>query len=80
MSSNATMPAQMHPADVPEWMIDGTLAKAEREALVEALLLCNYRVSDVSKRLRVGRTTVYRLTVKYQIEMAGAKRGVPRQR
>jgi two-component system response regulator HydG len=47
----------------------GLRQRAEREALVEALRLSDYNVSECARRLQVSRVTVYRLCRRHQLEL-----------
>ncbi|MEG3167493.1 helix-turn-helix domain-containing protein [Sphingomonas sp. LB3N6] len=45
------------------------MAHAKREAIVSALKATNYNLSSAAVRLEVGRSTLYRLLEKYEIEL-----------
>ena len=51
------------------WNRPGTMAYAKREAIVSALKAANYNFSAAAAKLEVGRTTLYRLAEKYEIEL-----------
>lgn len=52
---------------VPDWLVEGTMEKAQRDALEAALVACRFNIGAAAARLRVGRSTVYRLLTKYEI-------------
>ena len=52
---------------VPDWLVEGTMEKAQRDALESALEACRFNIGAAAARLRVGRSTVYRLLTKYEI-------------
>lgn len=54
--------------DVQDWAVEGTLAKAEREAVIAALVHCGHCRTAAAARLRISRSTLYRLLVAYQVE------------
>lgn len=64
----------------PDWMIEGTLASAERAAIIAALAYCNYSRTLTAKRLRCGRATLYRMVAEFQIEMQPPPRPIPAPR
>jgi transposase len=45
------------------------MAQAQREALINALIRCNYSVSRAAQILRIGRSTTYRLVEVFEIEI-----------
>lgn len=49
------------------WQREGTMAKAERDALLCALEANSYRITSAARRLEIGRTTVYRLIAEFEI-------------
>ena len=51
-----------------EWQVEGTLAKAERDAVIAALAHCDGCVSGAAARLRVGRSTLYRMMAAFEID------------
>lgn len=53
--------------DVPEWQVSGTMACAQRSAILAALLSSSYNLTHAAQRLRIGRTTLYRLMKTYEI-------------
>jgi hypothetical protein len=53
----------------PDWKIAGTLAKAERDAVLEALVECDYKISNAAARLKIGRSTIYRLIATFEIDI-----------
>lgn len=52
---------------MPDWDAEGTMARAEREAIIAALVHCGQCRSAAAARLRVSRSTLYRLMVAYEI-------------
>jgi transposase len=54
---------------VSDWEVEGTLAKAQRDAIVKALVDCNYKISAAAAKLRIGRSTIYRLIEAFEIEI-----------
>ena len=54
----------------PDWACEGSLDEARRQAVLSALDCCNQNVSSAAKRLRVGRTTLYRMLREFHIEHA----------
>jgi transposase len=48
--------------------VEGTMANAQRAAIQSALRLSSYNLSAAAERLRIGRTTLYRLIDQYDIE------------
>lgn len=54
---------------VPDWQVDGTMAKARRDALIRALVECDYCLDTAAAFLRIGRSTVYRLVNSLEIEV-----------
>ncbi len=54
---------------IPDWKIEGTLAAAERAAIVAALSYCGNSRTLTAKRLRCGRATLYRMVAEFEIEM-----------
>jgi transcriptional regulator of acetoin/glycerol metabolism len=48
--------------------VDGTMAKARREAIVEALRVSDQSTSAAARRLQIGRSTIYRLMAAYGID------------
>ena len=51
----------------PDWKIAGTIAHAQRTALLAALEACNYNTTKAAKLLRVGRSTTYRMLATYEV-------------
>lgn len=51
------------------WKRSGTIAHAKREAIVSAFKATNYNFSAAAAKLEIGRTTLYRLAEKYEIEL-----------
>jgi hypothetical protein len=41
--------------------IDGTLAHAQRGAIIAALICSDYKITRAASRLKIGRNTLYRL-------------------
>jgi transposase len=54
------------------WKIEGTMASAQRAAIVAALHASSFRVSEAARILGVGRTTIYRLIRVYEIPIPQA--------
>ena len=54
---------------VPDWQISGTMAAAQRDAILAALLATDNNLTHAAQRLRIGRTTLYRLIKSYDIIM-----------
>ena len=54
--------------------VEGTMAHAQRAAILAALQLTKYNLSEASRQLRIGRTTLYRLIHDYQIVLDAAVR------
>lgn len=50
--------------------IEGTMAHAQRIAILAALQATNNNLSEAARYLRIGRTTLYRLLEEYQIALA----------
>jgi len=55
--------------NTPSWEIEGTLARAEREAIIAALAHCGQSRSAAATRLGIGRSTLYRLVEVYKIDI-----------
>lgn len=51
----------------PDWKVPGTLAYAERAALSAALEATNFSIKNAAARLRIGRSTIYRLMQRFEI-------------
>jgi len=49
------------------WNVPGTMASAERKALITALIACDYNVAQASRMLQIGRSSMYRLIKTYEI-------------
>ena len=62
---------------VPDWQISGTMAAAQRDAILAALLATDTNLTHAAQRLRIGRTTLYRLIKSYDILLTER---VPRRR
>jgi hypothetical protein len=62
---------------VPDWQISGTMAAAQRDAILAALLATDNNLTHAAQRLRIGRTTLYRLIKSYDILLTER---VPRRR
>ncbi|MEG3166311.1 helix-turn-helix domain-containing protein [Sphingomonas sp. PB2P19] len=54
------------------WEIEGTMAHAQRRAIVEALEACDGSAGKAAARLKIGRSTVYRLIDIYAVPVKGA--------
>jgi transcriptional regulator of acetoin/glycerol metabolism len=50
------------------WKQPGTLEHAKREAIISALKETNYQMAEAARRLRVGRSTMYRFREMYEID------------
>ena len=48
-----------------DWEIEGTMAKAQRDALLQALEANDFRPTRAAAQLRIGRSTIYRLMKRY---------------
>lgn len=57
--------------------IEGTMAHAQRAAIQSALRLSGYNLSAAADRLRIGRTTLYRLIL---VDEEARRSGAPRRR
>ena len=56
------------------------MEKAQRDALLRALKSESYSVARAAQRLRIGRSTVYRLIDRYQISLdSAAQNAAPRR-
>ncbi|TCP34734.1 helix-turn-helix domain-containing protein [Sphingomonas sp. BK235] len=55
---------------IPDWQIGGTMAAAQRDAIVAALLATDNNLTHAAQRLRIGRTTLYRLIKTYDIMLS----------
>ena len=49
------------------WNIDGTMASAQRAAIIAALNASSFRISEAARILAIGRSTLYRLLRVYEI-------------
>ncbi|RYF21767.1 MAG: hypothetical protein EOO77_05395 [Oxalobacteraceae bacterium] len=49
------------------WKQPGTLEFAKRQAILEALQASNYAMVGAAKRLRISRSTIYRMRDIYEI-------------
>lgn len=65
------------PVKLAAWQTEGTMAHAQRTALVAALAHCGGDVVAAARRLRIGRSTVYRLAERYHVTLRG---GLTRRR
>lgn len=52
---------------VPDWQVEGTLAAAERAAIIAALSYCGNSRRQAAIRLRCGRSSLYRKMAEYKI-------------
>lgn len=52
-----------------DWQVAGTMAQAERRAILQALNACDFGVSSAARRLRIARSTIYRLIKLYEIDL-----------
>jgi hypothetical protein len=55
--------------DRSDWQCEGTMAKAQRDAIEAALVACDYSIASAAKRLRIGRSTIYRLLRAYEMRV-----------
>ena len=62
-----------------ECQIEGTMAFAQRSAVEAALLDNRCNLSHAARQLRVGRTTLYRLIKRFDIEVVIPPRAAPRR-
>ena len=53
----------------PDWRHDGSMDQARRRAIIEALVRCDQNVAKAARRLRVGRSTLYRLISEFEVEV-----------
>lgn len=63
---------------IPDWRIEGTMDKAQRDALLHALEAHDFHMSRAVAQLRIGRSTAYRLMERFEIsrpDRAAAKAG-----
>lgn len=51
----------------PDWEIEGTMARAQRDALLHALTASDYVVANAARQLRIGRSSAYRLIKRFGI-------------
>lgn len=49
--------------------IEGTMAHAQRAAVLSALCATNNNLSQAARHLRIGRTTLYRLLNEYEVSL-----------
>ena len=56
----------------PDWQVEGSMDQARRGAIVQALAHCNQNVGKAASRLRISRSTMYRLMDEFEVE--GAER------
>ena len=54
---------------IPNWSIEGTMDRAQRDALLRALVENEYRIGAAAAQLRIGRSTIYRLIERFSIPM-----------
>jgi transposase len=54
----------------PDWQVEGSMDQARRGAIVQALAHCNQNVGKAANRLRISRSTMYRLMEKFEVEGA----------
>ena len=54
----------------PDWQVEGSMDQARRGAIVHALAHCNQNVGKAAHRLRISRSTMYRLMEKFEVEGA----------
>lgn len=52
-----------------DWQVAGTMAHAEREAILKALQATNGDASAAARHLRIGRSTIYRSIKIYEIDL-----------
>lgn len=53
----------------PNWQIKGTMAFAERIAVMNALAQNSFCISRTARQLRISRSTTYRLIRDYEISV-----------
>lgn len=53
----------------PDWQLEGTLASAERAAIIAALAYCGNSRTQAANRLRCGRSSLYRKMEEYEIKI-----------
>ena len=63
-----------------ECQIEGTMAFAQRTAVEAALRDNRCNLSHAARQLRVGRTTLYRLIKRFEIEVNMPRTTLPRSR
>ena len=51
----------------PDWQFENSMDAIRRAAIVEALAACDQSVVAAAARLRIGRSTLYRLIEKFAI-------------
>ena len=54
---------------IPDWAIEGTMDRAQRGALLQALIENEYRIGAAAAQLRIGRSTTYRLIQRFAIPL-----------
>jgi hypothetical protein len=57
-----------------DYTAEGTMAYAQRIAILSALQSTNHNLSQTARHLRIGRTTLYRLIEDYQIKVDATAR------
>lgn len=66
---------------IPDWAVEGTMDKAQRDALLQALIENDYKIGAAAAQLRIGRSTTYRLIERFAISLpAILDRGRPRSK
>jgi hypothetical protein len=54
----------------PDWQHEGSMDQARRRAIIDALEHCDQSVTKAAKRLRIGRSTLYRFIKDFDISVA----------
>lgn len=55
-----------------EWQVEGTLAFAQRAAVIVALRDNGCNLTHAARQLRIGRTTLYRLIKRFELDVTFA--------
>lgn len=53
----------------PDWQHDGSMDQARRSALIKALTHCDQNIARTAERLRIGRSSLYRLLKEFDIKV-----------
>jgi transposase len=54
----------------PAWQHEGSMDQARRRAIIDALEHCDQSVTKAARRLRIGRSTLYRFIKAFDISVA----------